>query len=751
MARRCSAERRMTALRLLGGTLCLLTSAACPALEALDESVMSGVHGGDGIEVGLANSGTATMSQLNWITDAGASAFGSCTGGIANRHACTYVNSSTLAGSGGPLSINTRLDVGAPTSSGSAARMSLDTTWQPMLWVLGGLTLNTPTANYSANSLGTFGFLSQGSLRLTNIGGPFNNTGNTATLQYTSTGDVFLRQGGAGSSELSFGNFQFSNRFTNGAAGGQQDALGRIAIDNQGLLVSAPFAKTDLLFDLMFKATPANFDTTGRSSITLFGWSGGLVNPSFLVAPGGIAYGTWATTANNLSGVSRNYYDHTGSNGGGARSEGLHIDSSWDFDTDFAWILGQAGGNRTQVRFSNWRKMGNWAGPMLSMPVTFDVMQNNVGPAGLCFGGGFTAGAPLQADCTAEGGQWIAGGVPAGRAALAVQIRDGYLHAYNQVVDVFEGSPTPVSVGSYRWSLLYTFGKLDSDIYLYPEGRASGLTVTPTATGIKADITLMSQSPGFWNQATGTPAQRAALYTTGAGTRWATNTHFMLADTAVGGVTTSQYGVGLVNADLLWKVRDMYFRVTAGDSGYPTLPGGFWMQSDSAAQYRFRGLFGGGNLQALGAPSAVGLMDLNLSTNRFIFVLSPGTPVGGDVPIAFSGLLDLDGTSYFRLAEPSSPSSYFTIYNVSGRIGWANGKVNLISGPNNLPSGLPKLNLSNDLLFGSSATFGNASAPAVANAQPLIGSIGFGVENFGRVAIPAGVWNSDISIKIPGT
>jgi len=66
---------------------------------------------------------------------------------------------------------------------------------------------------------------------------------------------------------------------------------------------------------------------------------------------------------------------------------------------------------------------------------------------------------------------------------------------------------------------------------------------------MKADITLAIQSPGFWNRANSSdPVTRAA-----ARANWATNSHFMVADTAVGGNTALQYGVGFVNADLLWS------------------------------------------------------------------------------------------------------------------------------------------------------------------------------------------------------
>lgn len=724
-------------------------------MQALNEEAMSAVHGSDGLQLELGSNVALEMARSRWITDSGTvgpEAADPCAGGTTNRHACTLLTGMTMAGAGVPLYIGATVDVGAASQAGGPVGVALNVDWQPNVLVFGGFTLDTPTVDYSGRSLGTIAVRSDGFLNLFNQDGLFNSSGNTARLHYLSQGDIFIRQGGPGSPELSLSNFVFENRFTTGAAGGHANGAGKIAVDGGGLLVSAPFVRTDFAFDLAFKASPTNFDTADRNSIVLFGWRGGLVNPMFSVAPGGVAYGTYPTSANTLSGVSRNFYDHTGTQGGGARTEGLHIDATWDFDTDFALLLGQAGGNRTQVRFSNWRKFGGWAGPMLSMPVTLDVTQNNTGPAGLCFGGGFTAGAPVQTSCTAEGGSWIASRVATGKAAIAGMIRDGYLHAYNQTVEVYDpNSALPYSDYDYDWSLLYTFGKLDADVYLYPEGRGQGVVLTTTNTGLKADITLTAQSPGYWDRANSSSAAVRAT----AGANWAANTHFMVADTAVGGNPATQFGVGLVNADLLWRVRDLYFRIVAGDSGYPTMPGGLWMQTDTLAQYRFRGLFGGGNLAALGAPTSVALMDVNLQTSRFIFALHPMSPIAGDAPIGFSGLLDLqgdggsdgvgDGFSYFSFAEVSSPASAFRIYDASGRIGWANGRVNLVSGQNNAPTNLPKLTISNDLLFGQSAGFGGAGGAA------FIGKVGFGQEYFGRAVLPAGQWNSEITLKIPNT
>lgn len=719
--------------------LLLLAAAPAAALEALDDAGLADVQGQDGITAVLSHATGVGVNQVRWHTDNAGAAPGACTGGIADRQACTLLSAALSGVAGNPLAVTATLD--AFNSAGNTAGLALGLAWQPSLLRLPTLTLATPTVDHSARTLGQFGIHSQGTLALRNDNGFMNHAATTAWLDFSTSGDLIWRQGNAGAPELSFGNFQFNNRFTNGAAGGHLAAAGRVGIDPQGLLLAAPFSRTDLLFDLMFKSAPTDFDTTGRSPIIRFGWTGGLVNPLLRISGGGIGYGTYTA-------ASQTFYDISGANGGGARSQGLNVFASWDFDSDFAWVIGQAAGNGTQARMTNWRRMATVpaATPMLSMPITLDVLQNGVGPAGLCFGGGFASGSPVQASCTAAGGSWVSNGNAAGEAAFAVMIRDGRLHAYNQQIEVRDpASANPVT--TYDWSLVYTFGKLDADILLTPEGRNPGAAVTTNNTGLKADITLTAQSPGYWEKANSASAATRAT----AGTGWATNTHFMVADTKVGGVAGQQYGVGIVNADLLWVARDMYFRVLAGDSAYPLIPGGFWMQTDTGARYRFRGLLGGGNLQDLSSPTGVALIDLNLSTSRFIFALNPTAPVAGDAPIGFNGLLDLDGTSYLSLGEISSPANAFRLYDMTGRIGWKNGSVNLVSGQNSA-DGLPSLKISNDLLFGSSANFLDPGAASpLGGGAALIGKAGFGSENFGRIALPAGTWHSEFSIKIPGS
>lgn len=744
MARPVFAERALArAVRLMAASTVLAMSPAF-GLESLDESALAEVSGQDGLTVDVSNAGSIGMGQLNWMTDRGAAPMGSCTGGTANQQACT-LTSLQATGDGAPLRVTSSLDVfGGPGGPGVA----LMTDWDPMLVASNRLTLNTPTRDHSASSIGSVGMYTTGHLHLVNQGGLFNSAGNTARLDFSTVGDIILRQGAVGSPELSFGNFELSTRFSTGVAGGQAAGTGTLGIDSEGLVIRAPYTDTRLQFDVMFNDSPATaFDRNNRQGILRFGWLGGLVNPSMRIRSGGVGYGSYSTAGQNLlnPGTSYAFQNDTG-RPGNPRSEGINFLAEWDFDTDFQLAIGQASGsNETQARFGQWRRMAGVPAstPMLSMPVTLDVVQNGTGPQGLCFGGGFSSGTPTQSACGSAGGTWIAGGVPAGQAALAALIRDGHLHAYSQQIEVDDPNATNAS---YRWGLVHTMGKMDADFFFYPEGRNDGVAVSTGTTGLKADITLAIQSPGYWDK-----ANSADLLTRAAAdANWSTNSHFMVANTAVGGDTSKQYGIGLMNADLLWSVRGLYFRMVDSDSGYPLIPGGFWLQTDQAARFQFRGLFGGGNLLNLDDPVGVALLDVNLATNRFIFALHPEGLINNDAPIGFSGLLDLNGTSYLSIAEKGNPANAYRIGNMSGRIGWRNGRVTLASAANST-DGKPSLTISNELLFGTSANFGTTGTEANVDhgGAPVVATVGFGTEGFGRIALPAGTWRSDISIKIP--
>ena len=105
--------------------------------------------------------------------------------------------------------------------------------------------------------------------------------------------------------------------------------------------------------------------------------------------------------------------------------------------------------------------------------------------------------------------------------------------------------------------------------------------------------------------------------------------------------------------------------------------------------------------------------------------------------------MNLDGNAYLSLAEVSSPQSAFRLSNVSGSIGWRNGNVVLKSGDQN-SDGLPSLTIENELLLGQSADFGQSGG-----GNPLVGQVGFGDQQYGRIAMPGGTWHSEIIAKVP--
>lgn len=700
----------MVSSRFLSCLLLLFLCSPLWALTAISDEELANVKGQDGLSITLDSPGGIQASQLQWQTDTG-SADPACTGsgGVADQQACTVMQSLSLEGAeGNALSTSMTLDVGAANGN---PYLALQGAWQPAWFRVAGITLETPTnPGYVDHSFGSVGLYSQGEASLINQG-IFNSDSSEARFSFSLDGDLIYRQGDEGAAEMSWGNLVFNNYFSDGVANGHNPAGGTVKVIPEGVVIQAPHTYTDLRFDLMYHPSPQGFDRTGRKPLIHTGWRGGLDNALVRIGSGGVGY----DQTNGL-------YNYDGS-----RSEGLNILSEWDFASDFSWVLGHAGGDRTRIHFQNWQRLGNASGPMLSMPVILDVLQNGAGPTGLCFGGGFLAGQPVSSNCTGDGGSFH-GSIPGtGESALAVLIRDGHLHAYNRTI---RGINLETAWNKeYDWSLVYTLGKLDADILFYPEGPNGG------KTGLKTDITLMAQSPGYWKAANSTDPEVREK----AGKDWQTNTHFLLAD------TDSNQGAGIINADLLWKARDLSLRVMSPDdaahSQHHELLGGIWLTTDTLSRYRFRGLLGAGQMDDLQDNKvSAALMDLNLSADQFLFVLSPDE--NSEDVIGFDALMHFDGNTYLSLAEISSPQSSYRLYDMQGSLAWKEGGISIRS-PSNAPDGIPRLTIENELLMGESANFG--AGPG----DPLVTRVGFGGEEFGRMALPAGNWHNELTVKVP--
>lgn len=705
------------------------------AMSELQDEALGNVLAQDGLAVEMTMpAGGLGISQVEWSTDLAPSPY-------EQRLLLSNLNAST------PDPVTFSLDAGGNGTDG-ALHARLD--WSNLRVRSGGITLG----GWPGNSAGQMFIDTTGSLEIANRG-IFDATFTGAYINLSTVGDIMYRHGGTGSPELSLRNFNFGFRTTNGAGG---IGYGTAGIDAQGLFLTAPRMDFDLNFDLFYAVSPASdFDKVNRSPLVLFGWEGGIRNATLRLGSGGIGYGAGAVNYGHSWG-SVDSFNYNGAINPAARSEGLNVLAQWDFDTNYAWILGESAGNRNQVRFFNWQRMGGntpsvnayttggAASYDLRFPIIVDMANAGQGPGNICFGGSLpTSGALTSTGCSAIGGALSV--LAPDAAAMAVVMRDARLHAYNTQVAVVD-APSPDEI--FNWGLVYTFGKLDANVYLYPGGYGGA------ATGLKADVNLAIQSPGYWRAARSNfnlfPAVAndpgADLF---AADRWATNTHFLIADTntaksptCVAANNCNQFGIGILNADLLWRANDMYVRFMGPSSIRP----GIWLHAENGAVYRFRGLFGGGDLRDLSSPVRIALLDVNLETSQFMFAAIP--PASGENYLGFSGVLDFNGNAYIGLAEPSQPTAEFRLDNITGRLVWDNGRVDLRSAAENA-DGKPSLSIRNDLLIGSTV----ASIPDIAGTgAPFLTTIKFGAGlpnngdgSFGRVAIPSGMWFSDISLK----
>ncbi|MFN3397549.1 MAG: hypothetical protein ACK4ZS_03330 [Sulfurimicrobium sp.] len=703
---------------------------------ALDDDALGSVAAQDGLQVqiDLPASGIG-INEWRWTADAAPS---------------PYAQSLRLSGlnASGSQPVNLAFDVG--TSAG-VPRLAMHADWNNLRLRSGGITVG----GYPGNSAGQMFIDTTGSLDLVN-NGIFNSAYSSAYINLTSVGDVMYRQGGTGSPELSLRNFNFGFRTTNGSGGVGYGTLGVNATD--GIYVLAPHMDFDLNFDLYYAVSPVgDFDKVNRAPLVLFGWEGGIRNARLQLGGGGIGYGNGAVNYGHVWG-SLDSFNYNGAINPALRTQGLNILAQWDFDTNYAWILGESAGNRNQVRFFNWQRMGgNTPSPTayttggaapydLRFPILVDMINASQGPGNICFGGSLpTSGSLTAAGCSAVGGALST--LAPDSAAMAVIMRDARVHAYNTQVAVVD-APNPDEV--FNWSLVYTFGKLDANVYLYPVGYGGA------STGLKADVNLAIQSPGYWRAARSNFNQFPAVANDpgadlSSKDRWATNTHFLIADTntaksptCVAANNCGQFGIGVLNADLLWRANDLYVRFMGPSSIRP----GIWLHAENGALYRFRGLFGGGDLRNLSNPVRIALLDVNLETSQFMFAAIP--PVPGENYFGFSGVLDFNGNAYMSLAEPSQPTAEFRLDNISGRLVWDNGRVDLRSAAEN-PDGKPSLSIRNDLLIGTTA----ATIPDIAGTgTAFLTTVKFGAGlpnngdgSFGRVAIPSGMWFSDVSLK----
>ncbi|WP_144401632.1 hypothetical protein [Isoalcanivorax pacificus] len=703
--------RFTTALRagLLAGSLVFSVSAA--TLEPLTDMELSQSTGQAGLAVSLETDSPITAQQVTWAMDAENAATTASL--ILKNLSVEWADSADFT-----------LDVGADA-------VMLTGSWSELQARIGGIA----HSGEPNNTMGSLAINTSGSFLLINEGGPFNTNSDNAVLNYTSEGDIFWRQRDIGGApELGLLDFVI----------GIDIPKGTVGLDANGVLIAAPEADFDLTFDLSFAAATTNpYDKADHDGLVHTGWRGNLRNVDLRLMGGGAWEGTTGS-----------FYDLS------ARTEGLNTDLKLDFGEEFVWIIGQPHQARARAEFSGWQRLGAQPGfssgarvarPGVAMadydfrlPLTLDALRAGSDPGGICFGGATTGGSLTSSACGAAGGEYVY--LSPDDNTLAMLIRGAGLHAYNTKVEIWEREYSGgawgehIKTDEFNWSLLYTFGEFDGNVFIRPE--ASGSDV-----GFRADMVLGFQSPGYWHAAqnkfagvvAGDPASDPRA-------RWATNTHFMIGDTEAG---EAGFGIGLVNADVLWRVEDMAVRLvnpaTAssyrlnGDVLRHTLSPGVWLETDRkgqgvAAQYNFRGMFGGGDLSNLEDLVQGLLLDVNLETDRFVFVLGAN---GGENYVPFEGLFDFNGNAYISIAEPSVPTAAWRIHNVSGALLWKDGRIQLSSGVETV-HGRPELTIANYILLADTAIQGSV----------LKGDISLGEnDNFGSIVIPSGVVYSSVSIR----
>lgn len=667
--------------------LFVFIASTAQAFAPLSDSEMASVRGQDGLLVTHDDGANGIdIGRIEWIND-----------GSISLETINYDVASSTGDS--------RLEVDADFSAG-LGRLRVEASWDAALLEIGGIYTytNAATPVKSTYSGGSIGFYSSGGITLENTG-LFNSTSTNAYLKIefseSETGDFILRQGAAGSPELSFGNANLKLETTN-CATTSDCTIGISATD--GMFVNADTIDLDLNFDLLYKETPTDFDRTGRSDMIKLGWAGGLSNFSTSIGSAGII------------------------------GSGLNIDVEFDYQTDFKFILGQAGANNTRAEFKNFQALGVQVDPIFSMPINIDTIPAGSTLETVCFG----AAVACTPSSTVEAVPLVVDA-----QALGVYIRNGRLKGYNTQVDVVDvGAGT---TNTYNWSLGYTFGRLDANIMLYP-GLDADYNNTFDSDGITADIVLAANSPGFWTAAQSTSGSAAIL-----SADWQNNTHFFIADTNTAldvtgdGTPGDRFGFGLFNSDFVWKADNLGIRITGeeanfnGNTGF-TVPGGLWLQSVDGTtagnvRYQFRGVLGGGDLNNLSNIAPISLVDIRLDTDDFLFALSPANTVPAS--IGYTGLLEFNTDTYISLAEPSQPTADMRFEQIEGRVIWEDGSIQITSANDNPVTGQPALTLENDILIGDSA-YGGAG---------LSTDVYLGANRLGQIKIPSATFYSKLSLS----
>lgn len=709
--------------------LCWLPVIAQAGMQSLSDEALSSVAGRDGITVS-ANATQLDVDQAIWENDGNTLTFGDGTQGLINNPGSSdpYNNNTN------PFSATLTVDAGTMGGTNPLPFIGLSAIIPEHRLYLNDMRVTGQPAGTSIGELAMeFG------ATLDYSGPLFSDTQNLGLTQLSfdmTPGQVFYRQGGAGTPELGINNFELDLALNNANIN---------ADSSDGLIIDAPTATVKFIGDYLYDPNGASpFSISGSDRPVLrTGWQGGLTDLYLALNGGGAWSGGDAALSSN-------------------RTEGLNLALQWNFDpATFEWVVGESDDPNTaalgpSVLFDDWQPM-HAAGPSFSIPnLTVDLLNGGASPSGLCWLG------PINNGTCSGGGNLVS--VPAETGALAILLRDAHLGAYSSGVTVRDdvngdgvyqnngiaGSDGNDEIWSRDYGLIYTLGDVDGNIYLYPgKGIADSFLAGATDEGLKLDLVLKSQSRA---QDTGdkdadgdtTEIIGPDVSTDEAYKDFTYGTHFMIADTdpSVG------LAVGFHSADFLLAADDLY--ISALNSGLA-------LEVGTAARIGFKGRFGGGPFPDVSSDPVKGFdLDINLGLGEGSTVTFNGAPPGQQY-LAYAGTLDitdLDGAiaqssasdaaddgSYISLAEPGRPNVDLRAARINGRLAIENGRLDVIS-TTDTPSNTPaKLQISHDLVFGSTA-----------GGDPLlIDRVEFGDSNLGKVAIPSGRWHARMALKCQTT
>jgi hypothetical protein len=621
----------------------------------------------------------------------------------------------------GQFSVTSTLDVGG-SSLTTDTMLALSTSWDRLR--------ATSSAGYIgniSNSIGAIALDSSGSFQLNAVNSFFNNSSTEGKLYLELTdADLFMRQGAAGvAPEVVFSDLDFLWDMPEGIVG----------IDSQGLRIRGD---TDfkLTFNVLHDEVPATgFVIEGYADgedepIFFYGWEGTLLDAELRLGGGGGWLGGTAVTGT----APNQLYDRSQGN------QGLRMSMAWDYDPNFVWTAGEVDTdglpNEPVLRFGQWTRLPNTAQPVSQPALTtrsfdfpliaIDVLRQNRGPGGLCWGANWE-GPATSCEANVHGGQFL-NVAPGETHQLAILVRDGFLRAYSSDVRLID---PPNADLQYPWALIYTLGNIDANIYISPDQR------TPSSVGVKADLLFMSQTfDVFDGDGDGNTWEQGA--------NWGYGTHLMIGETDI------QNAIGLVNSSFLAAADNLYIGLAGNGINI-----GDVSETNSPVRLALYGRFGGGDLPDLLQQVNIADVKLNLEMDRFNLTLS--APDFGEYYAGYELTARLANTnianfsentagtsaddgSFLSFGEINRPATDARLANATGWIGARNGRLQLKSDFDTPANVGPQLVIQNDLILGASVSGVNTDVFQ-------IGRVEFGNRNLGSIVIPSGQWYSALTLQ----